>query len=70
MPLDEIKEAKIQFLFLQKKWKGNRFIIESLKGYKDDICDAIAAVSYEAFFSKIADVLPRSRLINTGARIR
>ena len=53
MPLDEIKEAKTQFLFLQKKWKGNRFIIEALKGYKDDICDAIAAVAYEAFFSKI-----------------
>jgi hypothetical protein len=70
LPLDEIKEAKTQFLFLQKKWKGNRFIIESLKGYKDDICDAVAAVAYEAYFSKIADVLPKSRLINTGSRIR
>jgi hypothetical protein len=70
LPLDEIKEAKTQFLFLQKKWKGNRFIIESLKGYKDDICDAVAAVAYEAYFSKIADVLPKSRLINTGTRIR
>ena len=70
MPLDEIKEAKIQFLFLQKKWKGNRFIIESLKGYKDDICDAVAAVAYEAYFSKIAEVLPRSRTINLGGRIK
>jgi hypothetical protein len=70
LPLEEIKEAKTQFLFLQKKWKGNRFIIESLKGYKDDICDAVAAVAYEAYFSKIIDVLPKSRLINTGTRIR
>ena len=70
MPLEEIKEAKTQFLFLQKKWKGNRFIIESLKGYHDDICDAIAAVAYEAFFSKIVVNLPKSRLINTGTRIR
>ena len=70
LPLEEIKEAKTQFLFLQKKWKGNRFIIESLKGYKDDICDAVAAVAFEAYFSKIVDVLPRSRLINTGTRIR
>jgi phage terminase large subunit-like protein len=70
MPLEEIKEAKIQFLFLQKKWKGNRFIIESLKGYKDDICDAVAAVAYEAYFSKIAEVLPRSRTINLGGRIK
>ena len=54
----------------EKKWKGNRFIIESLKGYKDDICDAVAAVAFEAYFSKIVDVLPRSRLINTGTRIR
>jgi hypothetical protein len=70
LPLEEIKEAKIQFLFLQKKWKGNRFIIESLKGYKDDICDAVAAVAYEAYFSKIAEVLPRSRTINLGGRIK
>ena len=70
LPLEEIKEAKTQFLFLQKKWKGNRFIIESLKGYKDDICDAVAAVAYEAIFSKIAIVFPKSRLINTGTRIR
>jgi hypothetical protein len=41
-----------------------------LKGYKDDICDAVAAVAYEAYFSKIIDVLPKSRLINTGTRIR
>ena len=70
MPLEEIKEAKIQFLFLQKKWKGNRYIIESLKGYKDDICDAVAAVAYEAYFSKIAEILPRSRTINLGGRIK
>ena len=36
----------------------------------DDICDAIAAVAYEAFFSKIIVNLPKSRLINTGTRIR
>ena len=47
--INEIQEAKIQFLFLQKKWKGKRYYIESLSGYKDDICDAIAAVSYECF---------------------
>jgi hypothetical protein len=69
-PLNEIQEAKMQFQFLQKKWKGKRFIIEAMTGYKDDLCDAIAAVTYETLFSKIADILPRSRTINLGGRIK
>ena len=69
-PLNEIKEAKSQFLFLQKKWKGKRFAIEALSGYHDDICDAVAAVAYEALFAKIAKQLPKSRTINMSGRIR
>ena len=68
--LNEIQEAKIQFLFLQKKWKGKRYYIESLSGYKDDICDAVAAVSYECLTSKIQTRLPTSRLTNMSGRFR
>ena len=69
-PLNEIEEAKTQFLFLQKKWKGKRFYIEALSGYKDDICDAIAAVSYEALTAKIVTRLPSARFANIGGRFR
>ena len=67
-PLNEIQEAKIQFQFLQKKWKGKRYYIEALSGYKDDICDAVAAVSYEAITSRIQNRLPSSRLLNMNRR--
>jgi hypothetical protein len=67
-PLNEIQEAKIQFLFLQKKWKGKRYYIEALSGYKDDICDAVAAVSYECLTSKIAVRLPRAKMVNLNRR--
>ena len=66
--LNEIQEAKIQFLFLQKKWKGKRYYIEALSGYKDDICDAIAAVSYECLTSKIITRLPRAKMVNLNRR--
>ena len=56
--LNEIQEAKIQFLFLQKKWKGKRYYIEALSGYKDDICDAVAAVTFESLTAKISTRLP------------
>jgi hypothetical protein len=69
-PLNEVQEAKIQFQFLQKKWKGKRYYIESLSGYKDDICDAVAAVSYECLTSKIIIRLPNARLMNLGGRFR
>jgi len=68
MSLNEIQEAKIQFLFLQKKWKGKRYYIEALSGYKDDICDAIAAVSYECLTSRIIFRLPRSKMVNLNRR--
>jgi len=68
--LNEIQEAKIQFLFLQKKWKGKRYYIEALSGYKDDICDCIAAVSYECLTSKMIKKLPRSKMVNLSARFR
>ena len=66
--LNEIQEAKIQFLFLQKKWKGKRYYIEALSGYKDDICDAVAAVSYECLTSKIMFRLPKSKMVNLNRR--
>lgn len=66
IPLNEIQEAKTQFLFLQKKWKGKRFYIEALSGYKDDICDAVAAVSYECLTSRIQAKLPSSKFVNIG----
>ena len=68
--LNEILEAKTQFLFLQKKWKGKRYYIEALSGYKDDICDAVAAVSYECLTSKFSVRLPKSKLANLGGRFR
>ncbi len=68
--LNEIEEAKTQFLFLQKKWKGKRFYIESLSGYKDDICDAIAAVTFESLTAKIVSRLPSARFTNMGGRFR
>lgn len=68
--LNEIQEAKIQFLFLQKKWRGKRFYIEALSGYKDDICDAIAAVSYEALTQKIITRLPVSKMVSLGGRFK
>jgi phage terminase large subunit-like protein len=66
--LNEVQEAKIQFLFLQKKWKGKRYYIEALSGYKDDICDAVAAVAYECLTSKIMIRLPRSKMVNLNRR--
>jgi hypothetical protein len=68
--LNEIEEAKTQFLFLQKKWKGKRFYIEDLSGYKDDICDAVAAVSFECLTAKISTRLPSARFTNMGGRFR
>jgi hypothetical protein len=68
--LNEIQEAKIQFLFLQKKWKGKRYYIEALSGYKDDICDAIAAVSYECLTNKIVQRSPRNKIVSMGGRFR
>jgi hypothetical protein len=70
LELNEVQEAKTQFLFLQKKWKGKRFYIEALSGYKDDICDAVAAVCYECLTSKISLRLPRAKLANMGGRFR
>jgi hypothetical protein len=67
--LNEVQEAKIQFQFLQKKWKGSRYYISALQGYKDDICDAIAAVSYECLTNKIIQRLPGSRTMSFGRRI-
>ena len=66
--LNEVQEAKIQFQFLQKKWKGKRYYIEALSGYKDDICDAVAAVAYECLTSKILIRLPRSKMVNLNRR--
>jgi hypothetical protein len=66
--LNEVQEAKIQFQFLQKKWKGKRYYIEALSGYKDDICDAVAAVAYECLTSKIMIRLPRSKMVNLNRR--
>ena len=68
--LNEVEEAKIQFLFLQKKWKGKRYYIEALSGYKDDICDAVAAVCYEALTNRIITRSPRNRMVSFGGRYR
>lgn len=68
--LNEIQEAKIQFLFLQKKWKGKRFYIEALSGYKDDICDAVAAVCYESLTQKIVTRLPANKLVSLGTKFK
>ena len=67
-PLNEVQEAKTQFLFLQKKWKGKRYYIEALSGYKDDICDCVAAVSFECLTSKIIARLPKSKMVNLNRR--
>lgn len=69
--INEINEAKDQLIFLQKKWRGARQVIGALGGYKDDICDALAAAVYEASCSNVAKInsLPKSRIAITG-RIR
>jgi len=66
--LNEIAEAKIQFTFLQKVWKGKRFEIKALSGYKDDICDAVAAAAYECLTARVLSSFPKSRVAWTGNR--
>lgn len=69
--INEIPEARNQFTFLQKKWKGNRAIIEALTGYKDDITDAVAAAVYECGINAyVAKTLPQARVAYTGKGIR
>lgn len=69
--INEISEAKDQFMFLQKKWRNGKQVIEALTGYKDDICDAVAAAIYECDSEKTAIVaLPRARVAYTGKSFR
>ena len=69
--INEIPEARSQFTFLQKKWKNGKQVIGALSGYKDDICDATAAVLYECNAnSAMLNVLPKPRLAYTGTRFR
>ena len=71
MEINEIPEAKDQFMFLQKKWRNGRQIIEALSGYKDDIPDAVSAVMYEADAeTMMARALPRARVAYTGRGLR
>jgi|694.fasta_scaffold26276_6 hypothetical protein len=71
MDINEIPEARNQFMFLQKKWRNGRQQIEALTGYKDDICDAVAAAVYEADADMIAyKSLPRARIAYTGRGFR
>lgn len=66
-PLYEIREAREQFTFLQKKWKNNKYKIEALTGYHDDICDAVAAAAHECTVdAAVAYSLPKSRIAQTG----
>ena len=64
--VDDIKEAKNQFLGLQRKLKRANPVIEALKGGKDDICDAVAAASYEALKQKVYNSRPRARSAYIG----
>jgi hypothetical protein len=69
--INEIPEAKNQFLFLQKKWKDGRQIIGALPGQKDDLCDATAAAIFECGVENvITATYPRARIAYTGGRIR
>jgi hypothetical protein len=69
--INEIPEAKDQFTFLQKKWRNGKQVIEALTSYKDDICDAVAAVIYECNSNNNAKKqLPKTRLAYTGQRFR
>ena len=69
--INEVSEAKDQFLFLQKKWRNGRQIIEALSGYKDDLCDAVAAAIYECENEKhVARQLPKARVTYTGRAFR
>ena len=52
-------------------WKNGKQVIGALSGYKDDICDATAAVLYECNAnSAMLNVLPKPRLAYTGTRFR
>ena len=66
----EVDEAKKQFTYLQKKWNGKRYKIEALTGYHDDICDAIAAASYEALNEKMFSRLPKTKAVYIPFRRR
>jgi hypothetical protein len=67
----EIPEAKEQFTFLQKKWKNGRQVIEALTGYKDDICDSVAACIFECSMEQtVIKSLPKARLSYTGRSLR
>ena len=69
--INEIPEAKCQFMFLQKKWRNGRQIIEALNGYKDDICDATAAAIFECSNQSVAvAALPKTRIAYTGVKFR
>ena len=62
---------KSQFMFLQKKWRNGRQIIEALNGYKDDICDATAAAIFECSNQSVAvAALPKTRIAYTGVKFR
>lgn len=64
--LQEIDLTKSQLKMLQKKWKGNKFKIEALSGYHDDIPDCIAAAAYECLNTKYFQPLPRTRVVYAG----
>ena len=69
--IHEIPEAINQFNFLQKKWRSNSQVIEALSGYKDDICDAVAAAVHECSKgATTAQGLPRARIAYTGRSLR
>lgn len=69
--IHEIPEAKDQFTFLQKKWRNGRQVIEALTGYKDDLCDAVAAAVFESDVqSTVVKSLPRARIAYTGRGFR
>ncbi len=69
--ITEVKEARDQFMFLQKKWRNGKQVIEALSGYKDDLCDAVAAAIYESDAASYATkALPKSRVAYTGRAFR
>jgi hypothetical protein len=70
--INEIPEAKDQFMFLQKKWSSTgRQVIGALPGYHDDLCDAVAAAVFECDTEQMAiNYLPKSRVVYTGRVFR
>jgi hypothetical protein len=58
--VEDVIQARDQFLFLQRKYQNGRFKVEAASGHHDDIPDGVAVVCYEALADKSYSRAPRA----------